>query len=188
MSTAIYERPFDLFAPAFEYDGVLSRGSSHRVTPTSRKLEGEGSISDAAATEASTWNIGGTVTATSLDPVTLEPQRLANVEQKLKELVHKKQIVLVQSGDLYNFFALIASATPAQSAEDGESLRVDLQLQEMRVTAPKTTQIPPSRLRRKAKRKASTPAKGGAGKPKTSTDNRGAVLKAAEKLKGGRIG
>jgi hypothetical protein len=187
VSTEIYEAPFNLFAPAFEFGVLLNRGSNHRVTPTSRKIEGEGSITDNAATEPSTWTLSGAVSASAIDPVTFEEQTLANAEQKLKELVAKKAIVLIQSGDVYNEFALITSAAPSQSVEDGDSLKVDITLQEMRVTAAKTTQIPPSRMRRKVKRKAAAPAQGGAGKPKPTKDNRGVALKGLEKAKGSRF-
>ena len=190
MGTEIYETPFDFLAPSFSFDATVERGGSHRVTPSSRKIEGLGNISDSAATEASTWFVSGKVSATSLDPLTLQLQTLANAQKKLEELVKKKAIVLVVSGDFLEEFCLITSAEPRQGADDGNSMGASLQFQEMRTTKPQNVQIPASRLRRKVKRKAAAPAKGGATKPTTVTapDRRGTMLKAGEAAHGRRIG
>jgi len=189
MSTEIYEAPFDLFAPSYSFDALLERGGNFRVTPTSRKIEGEGNISDHLASEPSGWTLRGKVSANQLDPNTLQVQPLSAPFDKLEELVKKKAIVLVLSGDAIARYLAIVQGNVTQSNEDGNAVNADIQLQEMRTTAPKTVQIPPSRMRRKARRKATKPAKGGAAKPRpASTDNRGNMLKTGEGLAGRRIG
>lgn len=187
MSTEIYEAPFNLFAPAFSFSALSQRSAKHAVTTSGKKIEGEGEIKDRVATTPSEWTLQGRVKANELDPATLQAQPLANAQKRLEELIKKKAIVLILSGDVFNEYALLTSVEPSQSTADGDTLVVSLTFQEMRITQLGTTQIPPSRMRRKVKRKAAAPAKGGASKPRTSTDNRGNALKGVEYVKGSRF-
>jgi hypothetical protein len=168
MSTSIYENPADLLAPSWETDADLNWVETDTYQPTKRKVEGIGTISDFIASMPREAELEGILTAATLDPVTLQPQRLVDLKNKIQALAAKKQVVLVINPD-YEGYLAITKVQPKKSAEDGHSLKVSISFQEIERTITATAQVPASKLKPKVKRRAASGAKGGAAKGRAPT-------------------
>lgn len=163
MSTSFHENPVNILAPVWETDADLNWSETDKYTATKRKVEGQGDISPYIASTPREAKLDGIVTATTLDPVTLQPQRLVDSKAKIQALAAKRQPVLVIN-PMFSGWMAITEVTPSKSAADGQKLKVSISLIEIQTTTAAMAQAPAAKLKPKVKKRAATGKKGGAAK------------------------
>ncbi len=162
MSTMILVVPPTI---AWEFDGDLRWRENHRWTPTKKRVEGRGKVSDYVAEEPWEGTVTGVVSATQIDPNTLEsnPQRQNRLQSARDTLIgigRKRERVEISSAR-YTGPVVITGVSIEETAEGGKKLDITISFQEVEGTTPQTATIDASRLRKKVKKRVGAPKGGG---------------------------
>jgi hypothetical protein len=155
----------------FVFDCEQGESASKRIQWTDKPVEDGTNFPRYGVIQSRTYNIEGLVTATPLDGTGFSATRTGDAYQALEDLANKRQEVMALMGNFAGR-VVIENVSARQGAGDPEQLNISVSLKEIRTVTAKATAIPPSRMRRRVKRRASA-TKGFAGA--TGKEIRGAA-------------
>lgn len=170
--------------PDFEFDAMESERRADSYGVTKFPVESGANITDHVEEGGRKWSLTGIIVAMPLTDSARVPGRLTSVRDALDSLAAKKDVVTMVSGfDVRQ--VVIANWSNEHGTSSGDSLKISIELEEVKTAGFQFTQIPPGRLKPKVKRR-SKGGKGGAVSPKTATPKaRTAARKLLDRVRGG---
>jgi len=159
MSVRIYTRNAD--QPDFQFDIETDVEKTQRYNPTQRPVEDIGNVVDHVYRVPFTVSSNGLVAWTPVTPRTyqptpsIDPNVMIDAQKALEELAAKRDLVNMVC-DVFTGRVVITSLVFSKATDDGYSLRVAITLSEIEIATAQTTQVSPSRLRSKVRRRAAS--------------------------------
>lgn len=145
--------------PEFEFDGLISDKADLRFTATKYPIESQGNVTNHVVKEPRTWSVQGIVVSVMLVGVP-DPQRLQTKKDALESLaLRRDEAMMVTDTDVAP--VVFTSVRAEHGKGDGESLRLSAEVQEIEKTTYAATNVPPSKLKPKIKRRMGNNPKGG---------------------------
>ncbi len=144
--------------PDFEFDVTTETTKDAQYKIPTHPVENTGTVGDHIYKLPWKLNTNGLVAVTPITPRVHQPTPaddpavLGDMQKALEELADKTDLVTVVS-DLYTGPAAITSLRVAKSVQDGQSVRIDIGLEEFKIGQTGSAQIDPSRLKRKVSRR-----------------------------------
>lgn len=145
--------------PIFQFDIAETEKKSYKFTPTKRAVEDKGNVNDHVYREPFTISSEGLVAWTPVSPRNWQPvpstskEVMIDAQNALEELAEKRQLVTL-SCSLFTGNVAITSLDFSRSTSDGWATRVNIGFAEIEIAKTLTTNVDPSRLRPKVKKKA----------------------------------
>lgn len=178
----MYEKGGNPLSPLLAADATMDESRTDTYTATKYPIEAQANISDYVVKEPKEYNCTVRLTASRLGREFSKD----NVKSQLDALVQKAdaRTELSVVFDWWVFDAIVTNITSNHSFDIGEGLEISLTFQTIERAQFQTTQIPPSRLKSKVKRKRANTKKGAA---ETKKDAKSSA-KARAKTQAIRIG
>lgn len=162
-----------VFQILFEWDCEQKEDAEHNTEWTEHPVESGAVVSDYGNNKPDIYNVEGYMTATPFGSP-IDETRLGDAHEKLKRLRDKRQELTLLAGN-WTPTVVITKVGAVQGTDDAGRLLLSASFKTVDRPQPKTVDIPPSRLKPKVRRRASTKTKkGGAatGKPATATQTK----------------
>lgn len=143
----------------FQFDLVSKEERNDETEWTQYAIEDGSQVSDYGSTKPTEYNIEGFVTAT---PMLSEynRKRIDRVAFTLRGVQLRREVITAVMAN-WSPKVVIDSIGQVETPEDGEGVRLHLKMHTVQLPKTQRTDIPASRFKRKVRRKAAKPAKGG---------------------------
>ena len=152
--------PFD---PIFEFDGTITETTEKGYNVSKHPIEEQGEVPNYVLSEPRSWSIEGLVSSVQLAGV-VSPTRMQDAKAAIEELADREDMVtLVLPDDEAE--VIFKNVRCERTADGGEKYQISCELQEARMVMFATTQVSPSKLRAKRRRRTSNNPKGGQATP-----------------------
>jgi len=161
-----FEKNGNPLAPAFALDATLEETRTDNFTVTKKAIETGANVSDYVWAEPKEYSGSGIITASPLDGF-YSKDRIKRQFDALVKLADSRTELTVVFG-WWVFDGILSNLVTTSSQSIGDALEFSFTFSEIVQFQYETTDIPPSRLKGKAKRRRGT-KKGTAQTPKTPT-------------------
>jgi hypothetical protein len=163
------------YGTLFEIDLEQDDAADLEIQWTDKPIEDGSEASRFGVTKPNVYSVGGALTETPFDQG-FQPTRIQDSWGRLESLAKKKQPLVALMGYL-DAEVVIQRVGGRSTSSDGKTYFVNLSMKTIRVGTQKSVDIPPARMKKKVKKRASKAKKGGAQSAKTPE---GSTKKAAK--------
>ncbi len=154
---------------------------------TKRAIEDGAQISDYAESQPEEYSLSGKLSP-SIPGQTYDRQAVIDADETIRAMMKERQVVTLVTSWWTPTNAVIKSIESSMSHNDGDELKLSLELQTVEIVKPQFTKMPPERLRNK--KRGSNKGKGGTTDPKADTKTKAksktAMARLYDALGGGR--
>jgi len=149
--------------PIFQFDVATQSDQTEPFVWTEFPVDDAAFIAEHGFAKPTTWSVTGLITATPFDPFapSIDLIRLTDMYQALRNLARERQVVrLVDRNEVND--CVISNVSRSHNRDQGEAYEIKIDFQSVERPQLGSAQIPPARLKRRVKRRASPVKKGGA--------------------------